>query len=55
MPSLSSSMSEVAARPNTTSACGLAFSASSFAVTMPVESRTQWIVMPGLDFSNAAL
>jgi len=55
MPSLSSSISEVAARPHTTSACGLAFSASSLAVTMPVESRTNFSSMLGFSFSNAAL
>ena len=37
----------VAARPMTTSAFGLAFSASSFAVMTPVESRTQTISMSG--------
>ena len=37
MPSFWSSMSEVAARPKTTSARGFAFSARSLAVTMPVE------------------
>ena len=55
MPSFSSSISEVAARPITTSACGLAFSASSLAVMMPVESRTQRMLTSGLASSNAAL
>ena len=55
MPSFSSSISEVAARPMTTSACGLAFSASSLAVMMPVESRTQWMSTSGLAASKAAL
>ncbi len=53
IPSLSSSASEDAATPITTSARGLAFSASRRAVMMPVESRTQVIVMPGFAFSNA--
>ena len=47
MPSDFSSSSEVAASPQTTSACGLFFSASSLAVTTPVESRTQLILMSG--------
>ena len=55
MPSFCSSISEVAARPITTSALGFAFSARSFAVMMPVESRTQRMSMPGLPFSNSAL
>lgn len=54
MPSLSSSISDVAASPMTTSNLGSAFSASSLAVTMPVESRTQRILMPGFDFSKEA-
>jgi hypothetical protein len=37
----------VAARPQITSACGLAFSARSLAVTTPVESRTHLISMSG--------
>ena len=37
------------------SACGLFFSASSLAVTMPVESRTHLISISGLAFSKAAL
>ncbi len=55
MPSLSSSISEVAARPQTTSACGFAFSASSLAVTIPVESRTNLSSIEGLSFSKAVL
>ncbi len=47
MPSFLSSISEVAASPQITSACGLSFSASSLAVTMPVESRTHLTVMSG--------
>ena len=47
MPSPLSSINEVAASPQITSACGLSFSASSLAVTMPVESRTHLIVMSG--------
>src|SRR3990172_8495829 len=38
----------VAASPQITSACGFAFSARSFAVTTPVESRTHLISMSGL-------
>ena len=38
----------MAATPITTSACGLAFSASSLAVMTPVESRTHLISMFGL-------
>ena len=47
MPCLSSSARLVAATPITTSACGLAFSASSLAVMTPVESRTHLISMSG--------
>jgi len=54
MPSLSKIAMLVAATPMMTSAFGLPFSASSFAVMMPVESRTQVISIVGLAFSNAA-
>ena len=47
MPCLSSSARLEAATPITTSACGLAFSASSLAVITPVESRTHLISMSG--------
>ena len=48
MPCVSSSARLEAATPITTSACGLAFSASSLAVMTPVESRTHLISMFGL-------
>ncbi|CFW40964.1 Uncharacterised protein [Bordetella pertussis] len=54
MPSLSIRPSAVPARPQITSALGLFFSASSLAATMPVESRTHWILMSGWAFSKAA-
>jgi hypothetical protein len=44
-----------AARPQMMSARGLSFSAISFAVTTPVESRTQAISIVGLSVSNAFL
>jgi hypothetical protein len=47
MPSPFRIMRLVAARPHTTSAWGLAFSARSLAVTTPVESRTHLIWMFG--------
>ena len=47
MPSDFMSRRLVAASPQITSALGLSFSASSFAVTMPVESRTHLISMSG--------
>src|SRR5438552_2351601 len=47
MPSGFSTRRLVAARPQMTSACGLAFSASSLAVMTPVESRTHLISMAG--------
>ena len=47
MPFLSSSARLVAATPITTSACGLAFSASSLAVMTPVQSRTHLSSMSG--------
>ena len=47
MPSDFMSRRLVAASPQMTSALGLSFSASSFAVTMPVESRTHLISMSG--------
>ena len=50
---MSSTASELAATPITTSARGLAFSASRRAVMTPVESRTQLISMVGLVFLNA--
>ena len=53
MPSLSKIAMLVAATPITTSAFGLAFSASSLAVMTPVESRTQVISMSGFAFSKA--
>src|SRR5512147_2564979 len=53
IPSLSKIAMLVAATPMMTSALGLAFSANSLAVMMPVESRTQTISMFGLAFSNA--
>ena len=52
MPSCFISISEVAASPQITSACGLSFSASSLAVTMPVESRTHLISMSGWSALN---
>ncbi len=47
MPCLSSSARLDAATPITASACGFAFSASSFAVMTPVESRTHLMSMSG--------
>ena len=47
MPFLSSSARLLAATPITTSACGLAFSASSLAVITPVLSRTHLMSMSG--------
>jgi len=44
----------LAATPITTSACGFAFSASSFAVITPVESRTHLISIVGLSFTKPA-
>ena len=55
MPSLSNTARLVAASAQTTSAFGLAFSASSFAVMTPVESRTQLISMSGFALLNAFL
>jgi hypothetical protein len=55
MPSWASSARLLAASPATTSAWGLAFSASSLAVTMPVESRTHFTSMSGLAFSKPSL
>ena len=52
MPWLSSSARLDAATPITTSACGLFFSASSFAVMTPVESRTHFNSMFGFTFVN---
>src|SRR4029453_18043759 len=54
IPSFSKIARLVAATPMITSAFGLAFSARSFAVMIPVESRTQTISMFGLAFSNPA-
>jgi hypothetical protein len=53
MPSASKMARLVAATPMTTSAFGLAFSASKRAVMTPVESRTQVILIPGFAFSKA--
>jgi hypothetical protein len=53
MPSVSKMARLVAATPITTSAFGLAFSASRRAVMMPVESLTQVIETSGLAFSKA--
>ena len=47
MPSASKIAMLVAATPMITSALGLDFSASSFAVITPVESRTQLISISG--------
>ncbi len=47
MPCWSNSAMLEAATPQITSACGLAFSASSLAVITPVESRTHLISMLG--------
>ena len=47
MPCCSNSARLDAATPQITSACGFAFSASSLAVTTPVESRTHLISMFG--------
>ena len=55
MPCESSSARLEAATPMTTSACGLAFSASSLAVITPVESRTHLISMFGLALVEAGL
>jgi hypothetical protein len=52
MPSFLSSMSEVAASPQMMSAWGLSFSASSFAVMIPVESRTHSISTSGWSWLN---
>ena len=54
-PCCSSSKRLVAARPQTTSATGLSFSASSLAVTMPVESRTNFTLMSGWRSLNEAM
>jgi hypothetical protein len=48
-------LDRVEAQPQIASPRWLSFSASSFAVTMPVESRTQLISISGLSASNAAL
>ncbi len=55
MPCLSSSISEVAATPQITSAWGLAFSASRRAVMMPVLSRTNLSSISGWAFSKPLL
>jgi len=54
MPCLSSSARLEAATPITTSACGLAFSASSLAVMTPVLSRTHLISMLGSTLLKAS-
>jgi hypothetical protein len=52
MPSRSNTTMLEAATPMITSADGLAFSASSLAVMMPVESRVHLISMSGCDLLN---
>ena len=55
MPFSLSNAIEDPAKPQTTSARGASFSASNFAVMIPVESRTHLILISGLAFSKPSL